>query len=222
MRQHCEKHPDYGIDSKGRCRECRRINDGLARAANPEHHRKLKRAWRSNREAVAKYFGKVCAKHAFLEGERSAEGTCLQCAREAMNRYQRPRREKEKALRKAEKELHWSTDKVAVLAARAAAIKVAREKYRKANTEKHTEGQALRRANKKRATPEWANGFFIAEAYHLAKVRERTLGGKWHVDHIVPLQAKTVCGLHVEHNLRVVPEKVNISKGNRYWPNMPR
>ena len=71
------------------------------------------------------------------------------------------------------------------------------------------------------AIPAWANKFFIEEAYHLAKLREKMCGGVWHVDHIVPLKSKVVCGLHVEHNLRVIPGTDNIKKGNRYWPDMP-
>lgn len=80
---------------------------------------------------------------------------------------------------------------------------------------------ATRNAAEKNATPVWANEFFMAEAYHLAKLREKICGGKWHVDHIVPLQSKLVCGLHVEHNLQVIPASDNIRKSNRYWPDMP-
>jgi hypothetical protein len=76
-------------------------------------------------------------------------------------------------------------------------------------------------AAKLNATPAWANNFFIAEAYHLAKLREKVCGGKWHVDHIVPLKSSRVCGLHVEHNLRVIPGAANSAKGNRHWPDMP-
>lgn len=81
--------------------------------------------------------------------------------------------------------------------------------------------EGRRRASKLQATPSWANHFFIEEAYHLAKLRERLLGGKWHVDHIVPLQGKTVCGLHVENNLQVIPAVQNLRKHNRVWPGMP-
>jgi len=80
------------------------------------------------------------------------------------------------------------------------------------------------RAAKLNATPAWANQFFIDEAYELAQLRtEQKTGGvaEWHVDHIVPLKSKLVCGLHVEHNLQVIPAVANIRKGNRFWPDMP-
>ncbi len=79
---------------------------------------------------------------------------------------------------------------------------------------------ARRTAQKLLAVPAWANKFFISEAYHLAKLRTEITGFKWHVDHIVPLQSDLVCGLHVEHNLRVIPARDNLTKNNRWWPDM--
>lgn len=71
------------------------------------------------------------------------------------------------------------------------------------------------------ATPGWANLFFIEEAYLLATLRNRLTGVKWEVDHEVPLVHPLVCGLHVEHNLRVIPAMENRRKGNRFWQDMP-
>lgn len=79
---------------------------------------------------------------------------------------------------------------------------------------------ARRRAAKNNAVPKWANHFFINEAYHLARLRTKVTGIAWSVDHIVPLQSKFVCGLHVEHNLQVIPLSENKAKNNRYWPDM--
>jgi hypothetical protein len=75
------------------------------------------------------------------------------------------------------------------------------------------------------ATPAWAkdefNDFVVGEMYSLARQRTKTMGIKWVVDHIVPLQSRLVCGLHWWKNLRVIPDSLNKSKGNRLWPDHP-
>lgn len=91
-----------------------------------------------------------------------------------------------------------------------------------ADANKHVAMEVVRRrqASKKKATPIWANRFFMQEAYHLAKLRESMLGIPYDVDHIVPLQSEFVCGLHCEANLQVIPRTVNRQKHNRWWPDM--
>lgn len=88
--------------------------------------------------------------------------------------------------------------------------------YRKANPHKVTKYLANRRARIIQATPSWANQFFIEEAYHLAQLREAVVGGKWEVDHVIPLRGKNVCGLHVETNLAVITQTQNRSKHNSF------
>lgn len=78
-----------------------------------------------------------------------------------------------------------------------------------------------RNARELQAMPKWANEFFMQEAYELAARRTKLFGFKWHVDHVVPLQSKMVCGLHAHTNMAVIPASVNLTKGNRYWPDMP-
>lgn len=68
---------------------------------------------------------------------------------------------------------------------------------------------AKRKSAKLQATPKWADLEKIKEIY-----RERPEG--YHVDHIIPLQGETVCGLHVENNLQYLPASENLSKGNKY------
>lgn len=93
--------------------------------------------------------------------------------------------------------------------------------WHKKNSDKNAARVRAYKARMLCATPRWANKFFIDEAYHLAALRTKTLGFKWHVDHIVPLKSKIVCGFHTEVNLRVIPGTENIRKGNRFWPDMP-
>lgn len=67
-----------------------------------------------------------------------------------------------------------------------------------------------------RSTPGWADQGAIAAFYEIAKRVTRCTGIRFEVDHIIPLQGKNVCGLHVPTNLRVIPKFQNGSKGNRF------
>lgn len=58
-------------------------------------------------------------------------------------------------------------------------------------------------------TPKWANLERIKEIY-------KNCPEGHSVDHIVPLQGKTVCGLHVENNLQYLTPSENSKKGNRF------
>ena len=90
--------------------------------------------------------------------------------------------------------------------------------YRKNNPEKFTALNAKRRAIKLKATPEWLTKEHLEEIEELflcARIFKLYTGQEYHVDHIVPLQGKNVCGLHVPWNLQVIPAKENLSKSNK-------
>ena len=79
-------------------------------------------------------------------------------------------------------------------------------------------------AQKLNATPSWLTNEHLSEIedfYVIAKVFQLYTGNEYHVDHIVPLQGKTVCGLHVPWNMQLLTRAENSSKQNRYWPDMP-
>lgn len=95
-----------------------------------------------------------------------------------------------------------------------------RKLWQEKNKDKLTAKAAARRALKFQATPAWADLEKIEEIYAEARRLSLETGVIHHVDHVVPLKSKWVCGLHVEANLEIVPGVENLSKGNRIWPDM--
>lgn len=81
-----------------------------------------------------------------------------------------------------------------------------REYYRAVDRAKHSR----RRAAQLLRSPVWADVKAIREFY-------RCCPAGYVVDHVVPLQGKGVCGLHVLENLQYLPAAENIRKGNK-WP----
>jgi hypothetical protein len=94
----------------------------------------------------------------------------------------------------------------------------ARRAWREANNHKERAYVRKRQAAKLQRTPSWLSSddyWLMEEAYELAVKRTKLFGFQWDVDHIYPLQGKTVSGLHVPLNLQVIPGVLNSSKGAR-------
>lgn len=108
---------------------------------------------------------------------------------------------------------HYHTNK--------AKIKQKRDEYRKNNLALHNYRGALRHAAKLRATPKWLTDFdkqYIKHVYIQAKELQKLDGIPREVDHIIPLQGETVCGLHVPWNLQILTKSENSSKKNKLTP----
>lgn len=64
------------------------------------------------------------------------------------------------------------------------------------------------------------DAFVVEEAHALAELRGRD-GPSWHVDHLVPLLARSASGLHCAFNLQVIPATLNKRKCNKMWLTVP-
>jgi len=87
-------------------------------------------------------------------------------------------------------------------------IKAYNSIYRKNNRGLLNAYNSKREADKIKATPLWANLEKIKEIY-------KNCPKGYHVDHVIPLKSKYVCGLHVENNLQYLTAKENIVKSNK-------
>lgn len=86
------------------------------------------------------------------------------------------------------------------------------------NKDKVRATRATYKYSKRNATPSWLTNehyLQIESLYWLAKLQKELTDIDFHVDHIVPLRGKTVCGLHVPWNLQVLSAKDNLSKSNK-------
>lgn len=96
--------------------------------------------------------------------------------------------------------------------------KNAKERYNR-NPHKVCEYVSRRHAKKIKAMPTWLTNSHIKEIkniYKLSQERSVETNIKHHVDHIVPLNGKDVCGLHVPWNLQVITASENCAKSNKY------
>ena len=187
---------------------------------------------------------RICEKHPDLLGKRYKDGHCYECVKERVHKWYLANKDKDnkrcrdqykaepekysvraKAWRKANQEKAKSLDREKYLAMdreKRNAQSLSRTKaYRKRHPDRHAADVSKRNAHKKQTIPTWANPIKIQEFYHTAKMLGMHTGEFYHVDHIVPLKSKIVCGLHCEANLRIILATENQSKGNRYWPDMP-
>jgi hypothetical protein len=87
------------------------------------------------------------------------------------------------------------------------------KQYKILNPGVATASNAKRRAQELQATPKWLTTEQLSE---ISIFYQKTPEG-FQVDHIIPLQGKTCCGLHVPWNLQHIPKKMNQQKHNSIW-----
>lgn len=93
--------------------------------------------------------------------------------------------------------------------------------WKQRNRSKLVADARKRKIQKFQATPKWADNKYIEDLYSNCREAESVfarvgLTKKFHVDHIVPLRGKSVCGLHCEDNLQILLDSDNLSKKNLF------
>jgi hypothetical protein len=92
------------------------------------------------------------------------------------------------------------------------------KEYAKKNASWFYSRNAIKRTNLQQIIPKWdveLTQLVVDEADDLKQKRKEVTGFAWHLDHVIPIKGKTVCGLHVYNNFAVIPEIVNRRKKNK-------
>jgi len=140
-------------------------------------------------------------------GKFNLEGRCKQCKNAHYREKYKENNEKE-----IERSRQYRKNNVSVLKERS---KIRREKEKA----ERLAATIKRRLAKLHRTPKWLTKdqlTEITEFYKMAKELETVFPWMQCVDHIVPLQGKTVSGLHVPWNLQILSAKDNMEKGNKF------
>ena len=173
-----------------------------------------------------RYFPGTACKAGHVAERVTLNARCLECQKE----YEANNKERRKAIRKRYTETSLEVrrayrqqyeaanpEKIAAKRKRyndsnREAVKARINRYFQANPHVRLAATNRRRAAKLNATPAWADHAAIREIYRQAEQSGLT------VDHVIPLQGKLVCGLHVENNLQLLTRKANAEKGNKFEP----
>jgi hypothetical protein len=138
-----------------------------------------------------------------------------EAVREAKRKYYSS--EKGKAQKRKEDEAYVASGGRAKAESRRAekplseARKAARKRWSKANCDYWAAQQSKRRTLSRELSVD--EFWVLQEAVLLARMREKIVGGKWHVDHITPVSKG---GTSEPSNLQVVPADWNRKKSNKH------
>lgn len=178
--------------------------------------------------AGTKYYftGEPC-KHGHIS-PRKTKGACVECLKVEWEQGNTTRAEYFRQYNKSNageeaKQRYYEKNRVHVIAraqARPAAEKQAyKSKYKQSNPDLYKTLTSFRRRRFRDATPPWITRkqkLEIRQLYQIAITMTQTTGERYVVDHIIPLQGETVCGLHVPWNLRVTTQEENLKKSNKF------
>lgn len=189
---------------------------------------------RTRQEALSagllSYFTGAPCKHGHIALRSVANKTCFICSAEGKKRKSSASREKDRLRKQAwyearrpdqleQRRRNYQENKeerraagIAYRAERKQEQAARRRAHYEANKQRYIAQVRARQLTLKKALPSWADLEAITEIYAEAARIQKSTGIPHNVDHFYPIRGKTVCGLHVENNLRIITAAENMEK----------
>jgi hypothetical protein len=198
------------------CRACTKLTNKEWYLANKDRRLiTIERYRQENPEAVKQR--KLAWQEANKEHIKAVQKMYDEANKEAQKEYRARWHQENKERNMAKKKAWYAANKEKL----AEKYKAKAKEWRIKNRPLIAAHSTARRAKIVGATPLWADIDAIKDFYIAASAFKLYTGQEYHVDHIVPIKGKTVCGLHVQNNLQLLLAKDNQSKGCHHWPDKP-
>lgn len=172
---------------------------------------------KAKKEGKTRYEGLPC-KYGHGNTRYTSNYDCVECRRLSKNTLRQKTQKQSKRGRPPKEKIPLTEEQIKLKKAHRLALH--REYWKRPeNIGKRKAKKAKGRCSKIQRTPKWLTTEEfnkIKALYDQATLKSKETGELWHVDHIIPLRGVAVSGLHVFNNLRVIPAKENMQKGNRY------
>lgn len=158
---------------------------------------------------LTRYFtGKPC-KHGHVAERWVSKHVCSTCLSLAKKVYRKNNAEEVAAYQKKYMKDNRET------------LRIKEAEYRRKNPHYNRNKCAKRKYAKKNSIPSWyskQDETYYRYLKEQCRYLEKITGIQFHVDHIIPIQGKLVCGLHVTENWQILEAYKNIIKRNKFNP----
>lgn len=159
---------------------------------------------------LTRYFTGEPCKHGHIDERLVSNSVCITCS--AIRKKEHPKYQQKANKKSLEAKRTWRKNDYEKNPEKYRAYA---KKYRDNNKEKRCAYESLRKNRRTNATPHWLNSQdkkWLDAIYAESKALKEQYGVDCTVDHIVPINGKNVCGLHVPWNLRLMDRSANSAK----------